>query len=459
MKAEKIQKEQVSHTIQPMRKGNGGTAQFVDNRKPIQLVSDEEEESLQLKKDSAIQKKPNNTGLPDNLKNGIENLSGFSMDDVRVHYNSVKPATVQALAYTQGTNIHVAPGQERHLPHEAWHVVQQMQGRVQPTMQLQGMNVNDDEGLEKEADVMGGKVLQAKKNDTVVIYQGIKANTTQFILDESQKQFWSEKLKNIYKFLFSKKRELVSQTIPNWKKNKIDTILTNIRDSLDQIRMFFYGESSELLSICNQIDITFRSLKDNGTQISDDIKNPIFVYLQAFRAENKTKKAKLYLENRDEYKNKEPSANDALLPLKKKSEDRVLDITSWNLKLNEIFMDGGIDTQSRFKFKTQKLTDVDFKLIEESQNKSEKKGKYFLGEIQIRSGISEILYDSSQQYQIKVLAREIAQLLDAGYIFMPIPSKTGFYSFQALPLNSKETQDYIDKKYCMDVYKHTGGFL
>ena len=101
--------------------------------------------------------KPNNTGLPDNLKTGIENLSGYSMNDVKVHYNSYKPAQLNALAYAQGTNIYVPPGQEKHLPHEAWHVVQQKQVRIQPTMQLQGANVNDNEGLEKEADVMGEK--------------------------------------------------------------------------------------------------------------------------------------------------------------------------------------------------------------------------------------------------------------------------------------------------------------
>ena len=41
--------------------------------------------------------KKNETGMPDHLKESIENLSGYSMDDVRVHYNSDKPATVQAL--------------------------------------------------------------------------------------------------------------------------------------------------------------------------------------------------------------------------------------------------------------------------------------------------------------------------------------------------------------------------
>jgi hypothetical protein len=107
-----------------------------------------------------IQRKENNTGLPDNLKSGVENLSGHSMDDVKVHYNSSKPAQLQAHAYAQGTDIHVASGQEKHLPHEAWHVVQQKQGRVKPTMQMKRkVNVNDDSGLEREADVMGAKAL------------------------------------------------------------------------------------------------------------------------------------------------------------------------------------------------------------------------------------------------------------------------------------------------------------
>ena len=69
-------------------------------------------------------------GLPGNLQAGIEHLSGLSLDGVRVHRNSDAPAKVGALAYAQGRDIHLGPGQERHLPHEAWHVVQQAQGRV-----------------------------------------------------------------------------------------------------------------------------------------------------------------------------------------------------------------------------------------------------------------------------------------------------------------------------------------
>ncbi len=107
-----------------------------------------------------FQAKPNKTGLPDQLKSGVENLSGFSLDDVKVHRNSDKPAQLQAHAYAQGTDIHLGPGQEKHLPHEAWHVVQQKQGRVQPTTQLKAFNINDDAGLEKEADMMGQKALK-----------------------------------------------------------------------------------------------------------------------------------------------------------------------------------------------------------------------------------------------------------------------------------------------------------
>ena len=161
------------------------------------LDASSQSEGLQRKADmanNAAQREeaphPNNTGMPDNLKSGIESLSGFSMDDVRVHYNSSKPATVQALAYTQGTDIHVAPGQEKHLPHEAWHVAQQMAGRVSPTTNINGMPVNDNAGLEHEADVMGEKAVQCKEIIFNTIHSTRKNNV-------AQGKFW-EKINNEY---------------------------------------------------------------------------------------------------------------------------------------------------------------------------------------------------------------------------------------------------------------------
>jgi hypothetical protein len=101
-------------------------------------------------------------GLPDGLRSGIEALSGVSMDGVRVHRNSSRPATVQARAFAQGRDIHLAPGQDHQLPHEAWHVVQQAKGRVRGTKSLGGgVAVNDDPALEHEADVMGARAARA----------------------------------------------------------------------------------------------------------------------------------------------------------------------------------------------------------------------------------------------------------------------------------------------------------
>ena len=157
---------------------NSTVQKIADSNAASILDPSAQSESLQRKADmanNAAQRaeapRPNNTGMPDNLKSGIESLSGFSMDDVRVHYNSSKPATVQALAYTQGTDIHVAPGQEKHLPHEAWHVAQQMAGRVSPTTNINGMPVNDNASLEHEADVMGEKAVGQRRIDNKDLFK------------------------------------------------------------------------------------------------------------------------------------------------------------------------------------------------------------------------------------------------------------------------------------------------
>jgi hypothetical protein len=47
------------------------------------------------------------------------------LDGVRVEYNSDKPAQLGAKAYTQGSRVYIAPGQEKHLGHELGHVIQQ----------------------------------------------------------------------------------------------------------------------------------------------------------------------------------------------------------------------------------------------------------------------------------------------------------------------------------------------
>ena len=128
---------------------------------------------------TTVQRKENNTGLPDSLKSGIENLSGYSMDDVKVNYNSDKPAQLNAHAYAQGSEIHLGSGQEQHLAHEAWHVVQQKANRVQPNTQVNGVQVNDNPKLETEADQMGAKALQMKASASSLSNRQSGSNTAQ----------------------------------------------------------------------------------------------------------------------------------------------------------------------------------------------------------------------------------------------------------------------------------------
>ncbi len=121
-----------------------------------------------------LQRYENKTGLPDPLRTGIESLSGIDMGDVRVQRNSPRPARLNALAYTQGTEIHLGPGQERHLPHEAWHAVQQKLGRVKQTTTLNDLPVNDDARLEEDADLKSNQAAQfiRKKSPSPVLRFG-----------------------------------------------------------------------------------------------------------------------------------------------------------------------------------------------------------------------------------------------------------------------------------------------
>jgi len=92
--------------------------------------------------------------LPVALKSGIESLSGMNMDHVHVHYNSPGPAQLGALAHAQGVDIHLGPGQGRTLAHEAWHVVQQRQGRVGDNVRTHIGLSTSERALEIERDLL-----------------------------------------------------------------------------------------------------------------------------------------------------------------------------------------------------------------------------------------------------------------------------------------------------------------
>jgi hypothetical protein len=148
--------EQVFSDFRPEAKSTMQIQKKADQRPKSQPIAQMQHNALE-----SNQRAISNAGIPQPLKSGIESLSGHAMDDVKVHYNSSKPAQMQAHAYAQGNQIHLGPGQEKHLPHEAWHVVQQKQGRVQTTHQFKSkVNINDNPALEGEADLMGSKAME-----------------------------------------------------------------------------------------------------------------------------------------------------------------------------------------------------------------------------------------------------------------------------------------------------------
>lgn len=121
----------------------------------------EEEHSL----DEEESTEQNTTGLPDDLKSGLEALSGISLDDIKVYYNSPLPAKYGLAAFAEKNNIYIAPGQKKHLAHEAWHVIQQKQGRVKADTKMDdGLKFNKDQSLEEEATNKGNEALKNKGN-------------------------------------------------------------------------------------------------------------------------------------------------------------------------------------------------------------------------------------------------------------------------------------------------------
>jgi len=154
-----LAEQMANHSPQALRSADQADVISAGRAKPPLLKAAPDASAALVQRETI----PNHTGLPDQLKSGIESLSGISLDQVKVHYNSHKPAQLQAHAYAQGSEIHIGPGQEKHLPHEAWHIVQQAQGRVRPTMQMKGaVSINDDSSLEAEADMMGAMALNSQ---------------------------------------------------------------------------------------------------------------------------------------------------------------------------------------------------------------------------------------------------------------------------------------------------------
>ncbi|WP_051312901.1 eCIS core domain-containing protein [Sporocytophaga myxococcoides] len=153
----------------------------VQRKGPVQAMESEEEEEETVQKKGPVPtmamepegqydtgRETASDKLPSTVQAKMETSFGEDFSNVNIHKASSQSKDLNALAYTQGNDIHFAPGQyntesqkgQELLGHELTHVVQQREGRVQPTVQKKGVGINDDKGLEKEADEMGEKAAK-----------------------------------------------------------------------------------------------------------------------------------------------------------------------------------------------------------------------------------------------------------------------------------------------------------
>lgn len=163
----------------------------------MQTKKEENKVNSTVPSENRSAKQANFTGIPTPLKERLEQSTGLPLDDVRVHYNSDLPARLDALAYTSGNQVEVAPGQEQHLPHELGHVVQQKLGIVRANaMHSSGVPLNTDTALERQADEIGaGKKLDimAAPSSNKIVQRKLLIRTTIDILRKSNSEMHTTK--------------------------------------------------------------------------------------------------------------------------------------------------------------------------------------------------------------------------------------------------------------------------
>jgi hypothetical protein len=112
-----------------------------------------------------------NKDLPKEVQVKLENSFGQDFSNVSIQKNSNRATELNARAFTQGEQIHFAPGEfntntnvgRNLLGHEITHVVQQRSGVVKPTSMIsKGIEINENKSLEQEADILGRKTFNGE---------------------------------------------------------------------------------------------------------------------------------------------------------------------------------------------------------------------------------------------------------------------------------------------------------
>ena len=175
------QEEPMQGKLEPVQREEGEEEEPMQGKlEPVQREEGEDEEPMQGKGESdqkvkAIQPKINlapsggGKSMPEPVQQKMEGAFGADFSGVRIHEGPQAKA-INAIAYTQGSNIHFQPGKyqpdiqsgQELLGHELTHVIQQKAGRVDAP-QGKGIPINADSGLEAEADTLGAKAARGEQ--------------------------------------------------------------------------------------------------------------------------------------------------------------------------------------------------------------------------------------------------------------------------------------------------------
>lgn len=190
-------------------------------------------------------KSENRTGISTQLKERMEQSTGMSLNDVRVHYNSVLPARPDALAYTQENQVEIGPRQEQHLPHELGHVIQQ-KPKIVHTNGKHEPNI---------------KAVVQRSFDFFALIEGIlkiitkEADDLRANLEKFEPKGKPDDMKNLRKLL-----------------DEAETLQDSTRQNINKLFFDFYGmEVKHALDVYKaRFDLENEGINDNAVMLQDE---------------------------------------------------------------------------------------------------------------------------------------------------------------------------------------------
>src|SRR6056297_2994200 len=190
---------------------------------PAQMFAEEEEErqAKNRNEEEEVQTKsePGNPGtqtsMPDKVQQKMEGSFGQDFGEVNIHKDSGQAKNMGALAYTQGKDIHFAPGQynpgtkkgQELLGHELTHVVQQREGKVKTTPAQRKREAEVKAKQQQSRETLG----MHTKSPEAQMQLKLKYGETQLKADIARKQFNQSKIKQ-FKRGSSDRRQFTSKT-------------------------------------------------------------------------------------------------------------------------------------------------------------------------------------------------------------------------------------------------------